>query len=250
MKITILGSGTAVPSLKRNSAGVLLQYEGKNWLFDFGYGNLKQLLNLNITYHDIDRIFFTHNHPDHICDLIPFLFGSRYYHDPRTRVLTIIAGPGFRKFYNELMKTFKQWLTPNSYQLEIIEQDEAVVEYDELKVETRKVRHIEISRGYRITSPDGKAIAISGDTEACEEMVALGYEVDLMILECSFPDDMHVKGHLTPRLCGKLAQKAACKTLCLTHFYPPCDPEEVRRVCSEEFSGEIILAEDLKVFKI
>ena len=76
MKITILGSGTAVPSLQRNSSGVLIQDNGVNSLVDFGYGNLRQLLNLGITYHDIDRIFFTHNHPDHMCDLIPFLFGA------------------------------------------------------------------------------------------------------------------------------------------------------------------------------
>ena len=249
MKITILGSGTAVPSLQRNSAGVLLQQDSKNWLIDFGYGNLKQLLNLGITYHDIDRIFFTHNHPDHICDLIPFLFGARYQNDPRTKVLSIIAGPGFGAFYKQLMSTFKQWLIPKSYNVEIIEQDEAVVEYDSCTVETRKVRHIEISRGYRITCPNGISVAISGDTDICEEMVLLGRNTDLMILECAFPDDMKVRGHLTPRLCGQLAQKAACKTLCLTHFYPPCDLEEVRRVCSEEFSGKIVLAEDLMKFE-
>ena len=67
MNVTILGSGTAVPSLERNSSGVLIQEEGINTLIDFGYGTLKQLLHLGITYHGIDRIFFTHNHPDHMC---------------------------------------------------------------------------------------------------------------------------------------------------------------------------------------
>ena len=96
MKVTILGSGTAVPSLQRNSAGVLIQENEINTLVDFGYGNLRQLLNLGITYHDIDRIFFTHNHPDHMCDLIPFLFGSRYQLDARKKDLEIVAGPGFQ----------------------------------------------------------------------------------------------------------------------------------------------------------
>ena len=73
MNVTILGSGTAVPSLERNSSGALIQEGGANTLIDFGYGTLKQLLCLGITYRDIDRIFFTHNHPDHMCDLIPFL---------------------------------------------------------------------------------------------------------------------------------------------------------------------------------
>ena len=124
MKITILGSGTAVPSLQRNSSGVLIQDNGVNSLVDFGYGNLRQLLNLGITYHEIDRIFFTHNHPDHICDLIPFLFGSRYKLDARIKDLEIIAGPGFQDFFDKLMLAFKHWLKPTEYKLNILEIDE------------------------------------------------------------------------------------------------------------------------------
>ena len=101
-----------------------------------------------------------------------------------------------------------------------------------------------------MTGPDGASVAVSGDTDTCEEMVALGREADLMILECAFPDEMKVGGHLTPRLCGQLAQRSACKTLCLTHFYPPCDLDAVRRVCREEFSGKIVLAKDLTAFEI
>ena len=93
MKITILGSGTAVPSLRRNSAGVLLQNAGKNYLFDLGYGNVRQLLNLGITYHDIDRIFFTHNHPDHMCDLPDFFLNDATWRlvSFRTRTHTVAA---------------------------------------------------------------------------------------------------------------------------------------------------------------
>ena len=115
MRITILGSGTSVPSLDRNSSGVLVQHNRQNNLFDFGYGNLRQLLNIGLTYHDIDRIFFTHNHPDHMCDLIIFLFGSRSLQAPRMKDLPIIAGPAFKKFFDGLMEVFKRWLVPATY---------------------------------------------------------------------------------------------------------------------------------------
>ncbi|MFQ5673241.1 MAG: MBL fold metallo-hydrolase [Nitrospinales bacterium] len=250
MKITILGSGTAVPSLTRNSAGVLVQCEGQNNLFDFGYGNLRQLLRLGITYHDIDRIFFTHNHPDHMCDLIIFLFGSRYPNDPRTKDLPIIAGPGFKKFFDGVMTAFKRWLEPTAYNIEIIEQDEETRVHVGLRVTSKKVNHIEISRGYRVEDASGATVAISGDTDSCAGMEELGRDADLMILECSFPDDLKCAGHLTPRLAGRLAQAAACKKLCLTHFYPLCDLQEVRKVCHEEYSGELFLAEDLMTFEL
>lgn len=250
MKITILGSGTAVPSLRRNSAGVLLQNAGKNYLFDLGYGNVRQLLNLGITYHDIDRIFFTHNHPDHMCDLIIFLFASRYHLEPRKQDLPIIAAPGFKVFFEGMMNAFKHWLIPLTYKVEIVEQDEETRTYDHLSVTTRKVAHLDISRGYRVTDAQGRTFAISGDTDYCEAMIELGKDADLLILECAFPDTLKCGGHLTPSEAGKLAQAAGCKKLCLTHFYPPCDMQEVEKTCRQYYSGDLALAEDLMVFEM
>ena len=95
---------------------------------------------------------------------------------------------------------------------------------------------------------DGKTLAVSGDTDYCEGMIDLGKEADLMILECAVPDSMKVQGHLTPTECGKLAREANCKKLCLTHFYPVCDLEEVHAACAKEYGGELVLAEDLMEF--
>lgn len=245
MKITILGSGTAVPSLARNSAGILLQHRGINSLFDCGYGTVRQLTRLGLTYHDIDRIFFTHNHPDHLCDLIIFLFSSRYHEDPRRKDLEIVAAPGFKQFFDGVMGAFKHWLIPTTYRVNIIEQDEETREYGGLSVTSRKVIHIDLSRGYRITGPTGMTLAISGDTDYCSNVIELGKDADLLILECSFPDTMKVKGHLTPTEAGKLARESGCKKLCLTHFYPPCIPEEIQKACAREYAGEILLAHDL-----
>ena len=77
-----------------------------------------------------------------------------------------------------------------------------------------------------------------------------GKEADLMILECSTPDNMKLSGHLTPSECGRLAQKASCRKLCLTHFYPVCDLKDVHAKCSTEYNGELFLAEDLMEFNI
>ena len=250
VKITILGSGTAVPSLHRNSSGVLIQDNGTNSLVDFGYGNLRQLLNLEVTYHDIDRIFFTHNHPDHVCDLIPFLFGSRYQLDTRKKNLEIIAGPGFQDFFDKLMLAFKHWLKPTEYKLNISEIDEGIRDFGKLKVQVGKVKHIAMSRGYRFTNDQGKSVAVSGDTDYCEGMIELGRDVDLMILECAWPDDEKTDGHLGPSLAGKLAMEANCKKLCLTHFYPPCDLENIRNTVQKNYKGELLLARDLMQFDL
>ena len=245
MKLTVLGSGTSVPNLQRNSAGYLLEENGQRFLIDFGYGNIHQLLRLGITYHDIDRIFFTHPHPDHMCDLIPFLFASKYPLDPRTRDLPIIAGPGFAEYFERMMQAFNHWLAPDSYTVQIIELDEETREFDGLEVTAGKVQHIEMSRGFRFTNVEGKMVTFSGDTDYCDEIVELGRRADLLILECSTPDDMKVEKHLTPELCGRIAREAGCKTLLLSHFYPPCEMSSVLASCQREFPGKIILADDL-----
>ncbi len=250
MKVTILGSGTAVPSLERSSSGVLIQEEGINTLIDFGYGTLKQLLHLGITCHDIDRIFFTHNHPDHMCDLIPFLFGARYRPSVRKKDLEIVAGPGFQKFFDKLMSAFGRWLIPTEYQLNITEIDEGSKKFGPHQVTFKKVRHIEMSRGYRFENSAGKSVVLSGDTDYCEGMIELGREADLMILECAMPDEGKIAGHLVPSLAGKLAKEADCKTLCLTHFYPPCDLEVMRETVSALYKGKLALARDLMQFEL
>ena len=250
MNIIILGSGTAVPSLERNSSGVLIQEEGYNALVDFGYGTLKQLLHLGITYHDIDRVFFTHNHPDHICDLVPFLFGTRYHLSARKKALEIVAGPGFQQFFDKLMSAYKQWLVPSEYQIQITEIDEGSKKFGCHQVSFKKVQHIEMSRGYRFENRVGKSVALSGDTDYCQGMIELGRGADLMILECAMPEENKITGHLVPSLAGKLAKEADCKTLCLTHFYPPCDLDVMRETVSTIYDGELALAHDGMQFEL
>jgi ribonuclease BN (tRNA processing enzyme) len=59
-----------------------------------------------------------------------------------------------------------------------------------------------------------------------------------------------VEGHLTPTLAGRVAREAECKRLVLTHFYPPCDELDITRIVEKEYSGEIILAEDLMKIEV
>jgi ribonuclease BN (tRNA processing enzyme) len=74
---------------------------------------------------------------------------------------------------------------------------------------------------------DGRTLAISGDTDYCRNLVELASEVDLLVLECSFPDEKKVEGHLIPSLVGRIGLESRCKKLLLTHFYPICDSEHV-----------------------
>jgi ribonuclease BN (tRNA processing enzyme) len=141
-------------------------------------------------------------------------------------------------------------VTPRGYAIEIIEMDEETRRFDGLEITTKKVRHMPLSRGYRVVDERGKIAAFSGDTDTCENMIALGKNADLMILECATPDELKIDGHLSPTPAASLAQKSQCKKLCLTHFYPPCDLTEFRKIVTKTYKGELFFAEDLMEFQL
>ena len=48
------------------------------------------------------------------------------------------------------------------------------------------VDHVPNSYGFRITAPDGKVLAYSGDTAPCDELVDLATDADLFLCEASW----------------------------------------------------------------
>ena len=93
-------------------------------------------------------------------------------------------------------------------------------------------------------------MAISGDTDYCQTIIDLAFDVDLLVLECSFPDGKKVEGHLTPSLAGRIAAESHCKRLLLTHLYPVCDQFDIVGQCKKIFQGHVIMGEDLMRIKI
>jgi len=71
-EVVILGSGTGIPSLRRASPGLVLLSEDTKMLIDSGPGILRRMLEIGMTYRDIDLLLYTHLHPDHIADFVPF----------------------------------------------------------------------------------------------------------------------------------------------------------------------------------
>jgi ribonuclease BN (tRNA processing enzyme) len=84
--LIILGSGTGVPSLKRCSPGMVLISGDSKALIDSGPGILRRMLEVGITYQDIDLLLYTHIHPDHVSELVPILFACKYAELPRQRI--------------------------------------------------------------------------------------------------------------------------------------------------------------------
>jgi len=244
MNLTILGSGTAAPRIDKNMSGYLLEVKNKKILIDSGPGTIRQLLKLRVKLLEIDDIFYTHLHNDHINDL-PAIIWSNNYGTNRKKQLNLYGPKGFKKYFDVLIKKI---LKPKKLNFKITVKEmwnNTIVNIptDKIIFKSIKSKHTDSSVSYRIEH-NKKTLVYSGDSDYSENIVKISKNVDLLILECSFPDNKKMKGHLTPSLCGKIATKANVKKLVLTHLYPECDNVDIKKQCSKEFDGNIVLAKD------
>ena len=244
-ELVVLGSGTGIPSLRRGSPGLAVISQNSRAVIDSGSGSLGRMLEAGITYRDIDLLLYTHIHPDHIADLVPLLFASKYGDLPRQKDLLCVGGPGFKHYLDQLETIYGSWIHPSSYHFALREIGTEPLIFRDMKILSKPMAHIPQSVGYRIEFNDGKSMAISGDTDYCVSIGEMACGVDLLVLECSFPEGKKVEGHLTPSLAGRIAQESRCRRLLLTHFYPVCDQYDILEPCREFYKGEILVGEDL-----
>jgi len=245
MEIIIIGSGTGVPSLRRGSPATVVKAGKHTLLLDSGSGTLRRLLEAGVDFRDVDYLLYSHFHPDHTADLVPFLFASNYgSEEVRTRGLTIMGPPGMTAFYDKLKGIYGTWIAPHGYALSFEELSAEEVSCGDFSLRGFPLAHTDHSVGFRITGEGGHVVSYSGDTDYCANLIALARDAGVLIVECSFPDDRKVEGHLTPSLAGRVAREAGCKKVVLTHLYPPCDGHDVIGAVKREFAGEVVLAED------
>ena len=248
VEVIVIGSGTGVPYIRRAGPAVCMRAEGQTLLIDSAAGTLRQLSVAGIPYDSIDTILYTHLHPDHTGEFVPFIFATHYlpgYH--RASPVTIIACEGFGNFYEGLRHAFGKWAEPKPGTVvfkEVPGEIEAAIPLPPLAVRSAPAVHTPQSLCYRVDTPDGKSVVFSGDTDFCTGLIDLSQGADLLVSECSAPEGFKIPGHLTPSEAGRIAQEAGVKRLLLTHLYPNCDEHDLVTPCSEVYKGHIIVAED------
>ena len=70
---TVLGSSSGLPQANRATAGYLLKTDNSLTLFDCGGGVTGSFLKRGENPLLVDRIFISHTHPDHVCELPLFI---------------------------------------------------------------------------------------------------------------------------------------------------------------------------------
>jgi ribonuclease Z len=66
LKITLLGTGSPTPAMNRFGPSILVEAGEQKLLFDAGRGALQRIAQLNVRWFDVQGVFITHLHSDHL----------------------------------------------------------------------------------------------------------------------------------------------------------------------------------------
>ena len=242
IRIVMLGTGAALVDPDRGHSGIVLSVEGRHYLLDIGHGATRQLVRANIDPAQVNNVFISHLHFDHIADAGYFVISTWMMN---RAVKPVIHGPpGTKHFISHLLEdgAFQADIRARAAYKQRAESMEMVrpevrefgpgLVFDDglVKVYADYVEHIEPELlhcfGFRIETL-GKVIAFSGDTAPCESMARLSHGADLLIHECTFPEEalefrrkvqIGTYAHTSPSELGRLAVRAEVKSLVATHF--------------------------------
>lgn len=246
IEIIILGSGTVVPSLRRNSPGYCIKVNGEPLLFEMGAGMTWRLLRADLDYRNLHKLFVSHRHPDHCSDLISFFFAMNYTPGFRREApFELYAPTGFKKIMKQLFEPFP-WMEPKHFVLNVHEVEKTEIPGKNWTIRSMPTVHGDVPAvTYRLET-EGKVIVYSGDSGYCDDLIENARNADLFIVECSYPENMELKGvHLNAREVAEVANRAKAKRLVLTHLYPHCDEQDIVAQIQKDFKGKVEKAEDL-----
>jgi ribonuclease BN (tRNA processing enzyme) len=275
-RLVLLGTaGGPRPSPLRSAPAQAICAGDRTYLVDAGDGVARQLALAHIPLRTLRAIFITHQHSDHNADYGNLMWLA-WTAGLRTRVDTWGPPP--------LDKMTKLFFEMNEYDINArisnegriplvplvhvheLRGDGAVMSDDNVKVSAALVEHPPTvpAFAYRFDARD-RSIVISGDTSPSRNLVKLARGADVLVHSVMYPPavsrlvarvpnaavlEKSILAHQTSAEdAGRIAQEAGVKTLVLSHFVPPDDPEVTEAMWLEaakrHFRGTVILGRDL-----
>jgi len=249
LTLTVLGSGTSIPSPRRAPAH-LVQAGETTVLLDCGSGCETGLFLAGVTLDRLDAVLLTHLHPDHTAGLLPLLFALvNPLHPRRGRELPIRGPEGTAAHLAALEVAHGRYVRPSCG----VSTEELTpprrIDIGPLRVSAFAVDHSAASLAFRLEH-GGAVLCYSGDSGPCDTLVEAARGADLFLCECAALEGEAQQGHLTPSQVGAIARAAGCARVVLTHLYPHVERADPLPGVRGEFPGPVELAGDGRRFEV
>ncbi|TCS35869.1 MBL fold metallo-hydrolase [Reinekea marinisedimentorum] len=257
--VVTIGTGNPIPDKNRASACTMIQFNGHYYLLDTGNGSNDVLAENGFAYRNINAIFYTHLHADHMTDFVDLMI-NRWMTGGKE--MQIIGPPRSGAYYNFMIDFFADDLTYRQYRgyargvsevgmFKGIDVRELTgsnrFELDGMRIRTEPLTHTMYNLGYRFEA-NGKSIVVSGDTSYDPTLIELAKDADVLVIDANivaaaakkgteeqaFTDDsikkpkpkyefagnFDVAPHMGIDEVAKTATAANVKTVVLTHLPP------------------------------
>ncbi|HEV2915797.1 MAG TPA: ribonuclease Z [Pyrinomonadaceae bacterium] len=248
MRLVVLGSGTSVPHPQRAASAHWLDTEAGSVLLDASAACVHRMAQEKLDWTNLDAIWISHFHLDHIGGLAPFLFGTK--HSPQTQArrkpLVIYGGYGLKKLFKAFDEAGDYKLLQQPFPVELREVAPRA-EFEllpGLRARTLSTPHTRESLAIRLTDARGSSLAYTSDTGYADALGAFAQGAELFMMECSFWRDKPVETHLELADAMQLARRAAPGKVLLAHLYPEWDGVDIAAEARKHWPGETLAATD------
>ncbi len=271
--ITLLGTGSPMPSPDRAGPATLISAGDEHYLVDAGRGVLMRLAAAGLGAPNLTAVLLTHLHSDHITDLNDVIT-TRWVMTFVPTPLTIVGPVGTKAVVDHILASLEPDMgyriahhddLEGPPQIDVIEVTDGVVDLpgrsaDAVVIRCAQTDHkpVEPSVGFRFDH-DGVGVVAAGDTVPCAGLDSLCDGADALVHTVIRKDIIanlpmqRIKDtldyHSSPEEAAQTAARAGVGTLVLTHYVPPIPTggsgDDWKALAAEHFSGVVELGDDL-----
>ena len=273
--LTLLGTkgGPAIRPGGPSPTSMLLTLCGRRMVIDCGLGVSRGLVETGMSLKELDLVFITHLHSDHVLELGPLIHTA--WTTGLDHPVTVYGPPGTRAVWTGFLASL-------AYDIETRIADEGrpdlaslvtVTEYGagvilqegDLQVEALRVDHPPVAECFALkVSGSGKTVVFSADTAPFPPLADFARQADILVHEAMLPEGLDsiirrtgngsrlrehlVASHSFAADAARIAQQAGVALLVLNHLIPADDPafteEHWRGAVRPIFCGELVVGRD------
>jgi ribonuclease Z len=270
--VTLLGTGTPAVRVHRSGPSTMVQAGGETLLFDVGRGTVLRLQQAGVRFDQVDDVFLTHLHSDHLVGL-PDLWLSGWVLGRRDLPLKIWGPHGTESLLEHLALAFSYdidirsngsaKLPPGGVETVVTEINEGVVyQKSGVTVTAFDVDHepVKPAFGSRVDY-GGHSVVISGDTLFSQNLIKHAKGVDVLIHEVAYANEVErnkpflkyvVSTHTTPQEAAQIFSATKPRLAVYTHVitWDVSSDSQLVPETKKTYAGEVVTGEDLMVIEI